>query len=87
MSGKIQRRERRRGFDRSGLPRTWLRDGGYVAELIQDRRGGNSRLVHCVIQREGSPEILFYTQFASLDAAKDWAMHELSNYASRQDAA
>lgn len=81
MSNPHNRWERRRAFVPSGLPRTRLQHGGYVAELVEDRRADRA-LVHCVIQKESSPEILYYTQFTTLSAAKVWAAEELRQYAS-----
>lgn len=81
LSNPHYRYDRRRAFVPSGLPRTRLEKGGYVAELVEDRRAGRA-LVHCVIQKDNSPEILYYTQFSTLAAAKAWAAEELRQYAS-----
>lgn len=75
--------ERRHGLQPGGVPRFRLRHDGYVADIIDDRRGRRP-LVHCVIQKEGSPEILFYTQFTSAEAAQRWAQEELEIYSQEQ---
>lgn len=81
MSNPHYSDERRRAFVPSGLPRTRLQQGDYVAELVEDRRAGRA-LVHCVIQKDSSPEILYYTQFTTRSAAEAWAAEELRRYAS-----
>lgn len=75
--------ERRRRFTPSGMPTARLRDHGHVAEIIQDRRAPCPLFI-CVIQREGSPEILSYSQFSSLRTAKQWAVEELRHLAKRR---
>lgn len=74
-------RERRKAFSPAQLPRLYLRHNAYVAEIIENRRAGEE-LVHCIIQRDGSSEILFYTQFGTLEEAKRWAEEELRTYPS-----
>jgi hypothetical protein len=83
LSSSNERRERRSKSDAAGLPHTRLRHDGYYADLIEERRASGG-VVHCIIQRDGSPEILFYTQFATFEAAKEWALKELQDYARDQ---
>ena len=85
LSIQYEGRERRRSFRASQLPRTRLRANGYIAEIIENRRSGEA-LVHCVIQREDSSEILYYTQFATVQAARQWAEEELRAYAAQPEA-
>lgn len=82
MSESKQEHDRRQAFDPSRLPRSTLRRDGFVAEIIQDRRAAHP-LYECVIQREGSSDVLFYAQFTSLEAAKGWAIKELRDYVTR----
>ncbi len=68
--------ERRHSLVPSGLPRTVVREGDYVAEIIEDRRN-KPRLFFCVIRQEGSPEILALCQFFSYAEAELAASQEL----------
>jgi hypothetical protein len=51
------------------IPRTRLRHGELFADIIEDRRD-RSPVLMCVVQKQGSPEILFLGQFRSRTEAK-----------------
>ena len=53
-----------------------------VAEIIVERRE-NPALVHCVVQRQGSPDLLFLQQFYSVEEAKTEAEHFMATYTQR----
>ncbi len=53
-----------------------LRSGAYFADFRSDRRL-RPEVVHCIIQREGSPEILSWTQHTGIAAAVAVARGEL----------
>jgi hypothetical protein len=46
------------------IPRTSLHIGGFVADIILDRRN-HPALFLCVVQGRDSPEVLFLGQFSS----------------------
>jgi hypothetical protein len=57
-----------------------LRRGDYFADFRRDRRL-SPEVYHCVIQRDGSTEIVAWSQFHSLDEAQQFAekhMRDLS---------
>ena len=72
--------ERRRRFTPARVPRTRMFRGDLVAEIIADRRE-RPEVVHCVVQRQGSPEVLFLQQFYSREEAKVAAEQFMSTYA------
>lgn len=53
-----------------------LKHGPYYADFRRDKRL-TPEVYHCVIQREGSTEILRWTQHRTLEAAIHEAEHEL----------
>ncbi|HZQ18878.1 MAG TPA: hypothetical protein VFA90_09155 [Terriglobales bacterium] len=61
-----------------------LQRGAFYADFRRDRRL-NPEVYHCVIQREGSAEILRWTQHRSLEEAKEAAQSELSQLTIRND--
>lgn len=61
-----------------------LQHGAYYADFRRDRRL-DPEVYHCVIQREGSTEILRWTQHRSLEEAKQAAHSELSQLSTRND--
>lgn len=54
-----------------------LQRGAFYADFRRDGRL-NPEVYHCVIQREGSAEILRWTQHRSLEEAKEAAQSELN---------
>lgn len=61
------------------LPRTRREDRELFAEIIEDRRS-HPRLLLCVIQKHGSPEILFLGQFRTLVEAETAAGDFMSDF-------
>ena len=49
-----------------------------MAEIILDRR--HPKIVHCVVQRRGSPEVLFLEQFYTREEAEAEAERFMSYY-------
>jgi hypothetical protein len=74
--------ERRRQFTAACVPRIRMFRGDLAAEIIVERRE-HPPLVHCVVQRQGSPDILFLQQFYSVEEAKTEAEHFMSTYTQR----
>lgn len=66
------------------IPRTRLQDGDLCAEIIEDRR--SPRRLLCVVQKQGSPEILFLGQFFSYQEAESAAGDFMSEYQAHQHA-
>jgi hypothetical protein len=60
-----------------------LQCGGYFADFRRDRRL-TPEVYHCVIQRDGSTEILLWSQFHSLDEAREFAEKHLQHLAGEQ---
>lgn len=58
-----------------------LRCGQYYADFRRDKRL-SPEVFHCVIQREGSTEILRWTQHRTLEAAMEEAQTELKRLSS-----
>jgi hypothetical protein len=58
-----------------------LQEGAYYADFRRDKRL-NPEVYHCVIQREGSTEILRWSQHRTLDAAVRAARDELKRLSS-----
>jgi hypothetical protein len=75
--------ERRRGLNCAAIPRIRLRKGALIADLIHDRRG-QFPVCHCIIQKRGSPAILYLAQFFTVDEAKHAAEEILSDLLSRR---
>lgn len=73
-------RERRQRVEPARIPRHRLRKGELLAEIIEDRRGRPNAIVHCVVQRSGSAEVLFLGQFHSRAAAQDAAEQFIAEY-------
>lgn len=69
--------ERRKTRIPSAIPRTLFRRGDYVAEILEDRR---AKIFHCLIQRRGSTEVLFYCQSASASEIETLAKEKLRYY-------
>ena len=59
-----------------------LRQGSYYADFRRDTRIF-PEIYHCVVQRDGSGEILSWTQHPSLEEATESARSTLETYASR----
>ncbi|HEX7894047.1 MAG TPA: hypothetical protein VF447_07635 [Terriglobales bacterium] len=53
-----------------------LRNGPYFADFRRDKRL-YPEVYHCIIQREGSTEVLNWSQHRSLEAAMETAEREL----------
>jgi hypothetical protein len=53
-----------------------IRRQGYFADIICDRRGGRE-VYYCIVQQDGSNEILHWSQEDSEEAAKKVARAEL----------
>jgi hypothetical protein len=53
----------------------------FFADFMRDKRL-SPEVYHCVIQREGNSEILYWTQHRSLEDAKSAARTELASIAS-----
>jgi hypothetical protein len=64
------------------IPRTRLLTRELFAEIIEDRRA-RPPIVLAVVQRQGSPEILFLGQFRSHSDAESAAQQFISDYLSR----
>jgi hypothetical protein len=60
--------ERRRQRMAAQIPRIRVLREDLVAEIILDRR--KPKIVHCVVHRQGSPEILLLEQFYSREEAE-----------------
>ena len=58
-----------------------LKMGNYYADFRRDERL-IPEVYHCIIQREGSSEILSWSQYRSLDAAREAAQAEISRLCS-----
>jgi hypothetical protein len=55
--------------------------GDYYADFRRDKRLV-PEVYHCIIQRQGSNEILSWSQYRSLDAARQAAEAEISRLSS-----
>ena len=77
MSSKRPRRERRVPSIPSDLPRSRIERAGYVAEIIHDRRTG---LHYCIIQPEGSADILWLGQCSTADDARHIALSRIREF-------
>ena len=53
-----------------------LRNGRYFADFRRDKRL-YPEVYHCIIQRDGSTEIINWSQHRSLEAAREMAEREL----------
>lgn len=56
-------------------PRSWR--GSHFADFMRDKRM-TPEVYHCVIQRDGSKDILSWTQHSTLEAAMEHAEVELA---------
>ncbi len=72
------RPDRRRRVVPADIPRTRLARGELFAEIIEDRR--RPAVFLCVVQRQGSPEILFLGQSRSRSDAQTTAEEFMSDY-------
>ena len=68
------------------MPRTVVRRSGCFAEIIEDRRVRPSLFI-CIVQRTGSPEILWCSQHRTLDEAKQAAQEQLERLAASASSA
>jgi hypothetical protein len=57
-----------------------LQSGNYFADFRRDKRL-RPEVYHCIIQREGSTEILMWSQFHSLEHAQEFAAAHLQHLA------
>ena len=71
--------DQRKRLIASGIPRVKFQQGDLSAEMIVDRRR-HPNIVLCVIQKHGSPEILFLGQFNSQEEAEVAARQFISDY-------
>ncbi|HET7208401.1 MAG TPA: hypothetical protein VFI95_17625, partial [Terriglobales bacterium] len=71
--------DQRKRLIASGIPRVKFQQGDLSAEMIEDRRR-HPNIVLCVIQKHGSPEILFLGQFNSQEEAEVAARQFISDY-------
>ncbi len=62
-----------------------LRNGRYFADFKRDKRL-HPEVYHCVIQRDGSPDILSWSQHPSLEKAVTQAERELAGFAEKETA-
>lgn len=60
-----------------------LRCGNYFADFRRDKRL-TPKVYHCIIQRDGSTEILAWSQYRSLDAAIRAAESDLQRFSSSE---
>lgn len=58
-----------------------LKVGDYYADFRRDKRLV-PEVYHCIVQREGSSEILSWSQYRSLDAARKAAEAEINRLSS-----
>jgi hypothetical protein len=65
------------------IPRRRLRQGKLFADIIEDRRN-HPLIAHCVVQRQGSPEVLHLQQFCSQSAAERAAKQFIFDYERRR---
>ena len=56
-----------------------VRRGNYFADFRRDKRL-TPEIYHCVIQRDGSPEVLAWSQYRSLQAAMQAAENDLQRF-------
>ncbi len=77
-----ERADRRKHNVPACIPRRRVRRGKLFADIIQDRRT-DPLIAHCVVQRQGSPEILQLQQFCSRSAAERAAKQFMSDYERR----
>lgn len=70
--------ENRRQHIAAQIPRIRVLREDLVAEIIMDRRKPD--IVHCVVQQQGSPEILLLEQFYSREEAEAAVEKFLSEY-------
>ena len=77
--------DQRRRLLPSLIPRIRRQQHDLTAEIILDRRG-TPELVHCVVQRRGSQEILFLGQFRSRQQAKAAADDFIAQHLSHRSA-
>ena len=82
-SGRVFGTDERKRIVPACIPRTRLHAGELLAEVVEDRRSRPPLLV-CVVQRQGSPEILFLGQFRSESEAEFAAKEFMSDYLTRQ---
>lgn len=75
---------KRRQFLPAYLPRTRREAGALYSEIIEDRRS-HPRLLLCVVQKHGSPEILFLGQFRTFIEAETAAGDFMSDYQALED--
>jgi hypothetical protein len=75
--------DRRRALVPSSLPRIQLRKKLFVADLIEDRRA-SPPIFHCIVQPEGSVDIVFWGQYTTIDEAKETAEAHLIHLTSRK---
>ncbi len=83
MSGLIQS-ERRWHVAPASIPRKRITRGELFAEIIEDRRMPG--LFLCVVQRVGSPEILFLGQSPTHEEAESAALEFMAEYPGRRRA-
>ncbi len=76
------RADRRKHTVPACIPRRRVRRGKLFADIIQDRRT-DPLIAYCVVQRQGSPEILQLQQFCSTSAAERAAKQFMSDYERR----
>ncbi len=63
----------------SSIPRIRLLHGELWAEIVLDRRR-DAGVVHCLVQQQGSKEILFLQQFPSIEEAETAAKEFMACY-------
>ena len=77
-SGRFFETDERKRLIAACIPRTCLRTGDFVVDVIEDRRN-HPALFLCVVQRQGSSEILFLGQFNSQPDAETAARQFISD--------
>ena len=63
---------------------TRIQLGNYIADIVPDDDEENSSIHHCIVQRVGSPKILYLGQENSFAAALESGYHHLEQLAKPQ---
>ncbi len=73
--------ERRNRVQRDAIPRTRRHRRELVMDIVEDRR---RPMFYCIVQRQGSPEILMLGQFSSRPDAVHAGEQFMSDYLRRE---
>jgi len=77
-SGSFFGEDERKQLIAACIPRTRLHIGDFLIDIVEDRRS-QPRLFLCVVQRQGSPEVLFLGQFSQEPDAQAAARQFIAN--------